>query len=171
MASFPRVSPLKAINILRKFVHQVGSIYKLVTYILGGRSEHTLRGVWKPSCAPGYTTLYHFPLFQLTHSHSDCSNVPANFMFIPCIFLHSILLRTNKIHRIKYNTTDHNTHFKSCINLYMFRQQGAIFRDLCVGPRQFYCCWYKCRNLHLIRSVFWDLLYSTLTFRHRASSI
>jgi len=49
-------------------------------------------------------------------------------VFILCIFLHSIF-KTNKMHYLRYNKTDHKTHFILGVNFYMFRQQGTIIRE------------------------------------------
>jgi hypothetical protein len=49
-------------------------------------------------------------------------------LFILCIFLHSIF-QTNKMHYLKYNKTDHKTHFILGVNFYMFWHQGAIIRE------------------------------------------
>jgi len=49
-------------------------------------------------------------------------------LIILCIFLHSIF-QTNKIHYLKYNKTDHKTHFILGVNFYMFQHQGDIIRQ------------------------------------------
>jgi hypothetical protein len=41
----------------------------------------------------------------------------------------SIFLKSNKTQKLKYNKTDHKTHFISGANFCMFRHQGAFIRE------------------------------------------
>jgi len=41
-------------------------------------------------------------------------------LFTPCIILHCIFLKTDKMHQLKYNKIDHRTHFITGANPYMF---------------------------------------------------
>jgi len=53
------------------------------------------------------------------------------FKFYVFYTLHVPTFRTlnNKVHKLKYNKTDHKTLFTLGTNSYVFRHQGAIFRE------------------------------------------
>ena len=57
-------------------------------------------------------------------------------LFIPCIFLHSIFLKTNKIHQINYNKIDHKTHFISGATCFgpRYHRHGVFRQQRFAGP-------------------------------------
>ena len=69
------------------------------------------------------------------------STISKSFIvFIPRIFLRFHFL-TNKMNKLKYNKTDHKTHFILGTKCYMFWQQDAILREFI---RSWYLVWSEC---------------------------
>jgi len=50
-------------------------------------------------------------------------------LFIPCIYLQSMFLKTNKLQYLNHSKIDHKAHFTSGANCHMFRHQGATVRE------------------------------------------
>jgi hypothetical protein len=57
------------------------------------------------------------------------------FTNIHNICLLSIFLKTNKMHQLNYNKTDHKTHFISGANSHMIQHQHAITKEFLSNKR------------------------------------